>query len=387
MKRVVFTIPIILLGYFLSLIFLGDQLTASRIKSKELNIKKISKRDRIDLAMEQEFEMTKDPALGIVPKSRLIAANDYMKTLSELDGPIAGIDWTERGPKNVGGRTRTIMVDPNDVTKKTVWSAGVAGGLWKTTDITAANPNWQSVNDFFNNLAISSLAYDPSNTNIMYFGTGEGYFNIDFVQGFGVWKSTDGGVNWNQLASTTGSIFNFCQKVVVTSTGAILVATYSGGVQRSINGGTSWTKVLGTGVVGASNIAYDIEIAANGNVFASLSGSVHRSTDAGATFGAALTIGITGDRIELAVAKSDANYLYALVGNGSVVNGIVRSIDGGTNWTARFEPDDADSGVPATDFSRGQAWYDLAIEVDPNNRDVLYVGGIDLLNQQQAEVL
>lgn len=45
--------------------------------------------------------------------------------------------WTERGPVNVGGRTRTIMVDPNDPTGKTVWAGSVSGGLWKTTDIDA----------------------------------------------------------------------------------------------------------------------------------------------------------------------------------------------------------------------------------------------------------
>ncbi len=337
-----------------------------------------SKRDRMDLAMEQEFEMTKDPKLGIIPKERLIEAYHYAQSISNIQSPLTGVNWTERGPDNVGGRTRAIMVDPNDVTKNTIWSAGVAGGLWKTTDITASSPNWQSVDDFFGNLAISSLAYDPSNTNTMYFSTGEGYYNADAVRGFGVWKSTDGGSNWSQLSSTTGSIFNYCQKVIVTSSGTVLVATRSGGVQRSTNGGTSWTKVLGSGISGSSNYAFDIEEAANGDIFASLYGSIHKSTNDGASFGSALTIPISAHRIELAVANSDANYVYALVELNSIVNGILITTNGGSTWTSRAEPSDDDTGISSSDFSRSQAWYDLTIEVDPNNRDIIYVGGIDL---------
>lgn len=47
--------------------------------------------------------------------------------------------WTERGPASTGGRTRTIMVDPNDPTGKTVWAGSVSGGLWKTTNIDAVD--------------------------------------------------------------------------------------------------------------------------------------------------------------------------------------------------------------------------------------------------------
>jgi PKD repeat protein len=368
------------IGFFILSFLILTQEQAEKVTLKNITEENalFSKRDRMDLAMEQEFEMTKDPVLGIVPRERLISAYQYMKSLPVQEGALADVNWIERGPSNVGGRTRAIMVDPNDVTKKTIWSAGVAGGLWKTTDITVSSPNWQPVDDFFANLAISSITYDPTNTDIMYFCTGEGYYNIDAVRGFGVWKSTNGGDNWSQSASTTGSIFNYCQKIVVTGTGAVIVATRTGGVQRSTNGGTNWTKVLGTGVSGSSNYAFDIEVAANGDIFASLDGSIHKSTNDGASFGSALPIPISADRIELAVAQSDANYVYALVELSSVVNGILRTTNSGSTWTSRAEPSDDDTGIPATDFSRSQAWYDLTIEVDPNNRDIIYVGGIDL---------
>lgn len=347
---------------------------------------KVSKRDGIREMMEQNVEMMKDPATGTVPYQRMLAAKAYKNKLMKSRAAMAGIEWTTLGPNNQGGRTRTMLIDANDASGNTVFAASVGGGLWKTTNINSNSPNWTAVNDFMDNLAVTCIAQDPSNPSILYIGTGEGYLNSDAVQGLGVWKSIDGGNTWNQLASTVGGNFNYCQKVLVSSTGVLFVATKSG-LQRSINGGTSFTKVLGSsmGITGAvSNFCYDVEVASNGHVYASLNSSIHKSTDGGITFDAAQTVPITMSRIELACAPNDANYIYALVELSSAVEGIIRTTDGGTNWTSRNEPDDADTGIPNTDFSRTQAWYDLSIAVDPNDKDVLYVGGIDIFKSSDG---
>ena len=333
--------------------------------------------------LERDIRMMKDPALGYVPTERLLKAKQYRDQLwqSQNNAVLPGVSWRPLGPKNQGGRTRSLLIDANDATGNTVWAGSVGGGLWKTTDITAAEPNWAPANDLFANLAITSIAQDPSTPQTMYFCTGEeGYFNADAIRGQGVWKTTNGGTTWAQLAATNNANFNACQKIIVNSTGIVMVAT-STGLRRSTDGGTTWTKVLGTGlgITGAvSNLCYDVDIAANGDVYATLYGTVHKSTTAGATWAAAQTLGITASRIELACAPNDANYVYALVENANVVAGILRTTNGGTTWTARTEPDDADPGIPNADFSRSQAWYDLTIAVDPNNKDVLMVGGVDL---------
>ncbi|MBK9400559.1 MAG: PKD domain-containing protein [Bacteroidetes bacterium] len=342
------------------------------------------KRDGALQAIQRDVMMMKDPALGIVPGERILVAKKYKDQLMQSSAnlaPLAGVSWDEQGPNNQGGRTRALMVDPNDVSGNTVFAGSVSGGLWKTTNINAASPVWTPVNDLLSNLAVISIAYDPTNTQVMYFCTGEGYNNIDNVRGLGVFKSTNGGVTWTQIASTNNATFYYCQKVVVNSAGVVFVATSSGGLQRSANGGTTWTKVLGSGllITGAtSNFCYDVEIAADGDVYSSLDGSVHKSTNAGVTFGAAQTIGVAGNRIELACAPNDSNYVYAVVEAGGAVAGITRTINGGTSWTVRTEPADVDPDILAADFSRGQAWYDLTVAVDPNNRERLFVGGIDL---------
>ena len=345
-------------------------------------------RDRMDLAWQQEKEMTQDPALGYVPTERLISAWEYTKKniASRTNAAIANMNWTAVGPKNYGGRSRAICIDLNDATRKTVFVGSVGGGLWKTTDITQTEPNWQPVNEFFGNIAITSIAQDPSNTQNLYFSTGEGYGNIDAIRGLGVWKSTNGGVTWSQLSSTNNSSFYYCQKVFVNSAGAVFVCT-SSGLYRSVNGGTSFTKVLGLsmGFVGvSSNFCYDIEQAANGNMFASLAGSLHKSTDGGVTWTDAITTGITADRIEIATAPSNANYVYILCESGSTVVGVAVSTNGGTSFTVKTEPADADSNIPSTDFSRGQAWYDLTIAVDPSNENNIFVGGVDLFKSSNG---
>ena len=334
--------------------------------------------------MERDIEMMKDPALGYVPTDRLLKAKLYKDQLMQASTnlALAGVNWRQLGPNNQGGRTRAILIDANDVTGNTVWVGSVGGGLWKTTDITASSPAWTPVDDFFSNLAITSIAQDPSNPLIMYFCTGEtGYFNGDAIRGLGVWKTINGGASWSQLASTNNATFNTCTKLAVNSGGVVFVGTGAGGLQRSANGGTTFTKVLGTGLGisgAASNLCYDVDIAANGDIYATLYGTIHKSTDAGITFAAKQTLPITARRIEIACAPNDANYIYALVEDANVVNGILQTINGGTTWTSRSEPVDGDTGIPAGDFSRGQAWYDLTIAVDPNNKNVLFVGGVDI---------
>jgi hypothetical protein len=170
----------------------------------------LSKNERKSLGItpnkyyENEWELTMDPSTGkpnpqniaIVRKqlederSRLIASG-------RTPGDASDNQWVERGPTDVGGRTRAIMFDPNDATHETVFAGGVSGGLWKNTNISNSNSTWTRVN-IPENLAVSCITSDPANSNIFYVGTGESYVGGD-VNGDGVWKSTDGGATWSNI--------------------------------------------------------------------------------------------------------------------------------------------------------------------------------------------
>jgi photosystem II stability/assembly factor-like uncharacterized protein len=112
----------------------------------------------------------------------------------------AGIDrshWAHRGPNNVGGRTRSLIIDPKNADR--MWAGSVSGGIWYSSD---RGTSWAPVNDWLPNLAVCCLAIDPRNPQFMYAGTGEGFFNGDALGGAGIYKSTDGGSTWSQLPAT-----------------------------------------------------------------------------------------------------------------------------------------------------------------------------------------
>lgn len=356
--------------------------------------KKVPKKDRMDLAMEHEASITKDPVLGYVPYERILVAKEQlMQRLAanpqgKVLGAIPGIQWVERGPDNVGGRTRAIMVDPNDPTGRTVWAAGVGGGIWKTTDITVPNPVWNVVDDLFGNIAVTTLVYNPLNTQEMYFGTGEGFYNADAIRGLGIWKSTNGGVTWNQLASTNNANFYYNQRIAIHPVSGDIYAATRNGLFRSQNGGTTWTKVLGAGTGAVSDRISDVEIASDNTIYTAgglfQTDGVYKSSTGNAGSWTKLNTGTNGfpttgiQRIELACAPSNAQVVYAMAqSGGNGIGGIYRTADGGINWTACTLPVDADGGIGA-DLTRGQAWYDLTIAVDPNNANVIFVGGVDL---------
>lgn len=392
MKRLILTITV--LSSFILLITIyktsdkAQGITVVEIKGNQEPSKKLSKYDRTDLAIQQEFNKTKNPSTGKVEREKLLLAYKLAQKTQNNKATIPNTNWVERGPNNVGGRTRTILYDANDGTGKTVFAAGVAGGLWKTTDITAISPNWTAVNDFFDNLAIITIAQDPSTPQTMYFGTGEGFFNSDAIRGDGIWKSTDGGATWTQLGSTTGNAFDYVQKIVITSTGTVIAATKSifsnvGGIQRSTDGGTSWTEVE-TGAT-ALDWAADIEIAANGDLFSSFgigfTDGIYKSTNDGLTWTRVFTAAAGEQRIELATAPNDANYIYGLVeGAGNAISRVIGSTNGGGAWSTLTAPSWSDQCSAGTaDFTRGQAFYDLAIAVDPNDKLHVIIGGVDLL--------
>ena len=160
---------------------------------------------------ESEWELTMSPTLGRPTTENLEVVRETLKRERQrmlATGRVPGDDvnnsWVERGPTNVGGRTRAIMYDPNDATRETVFAGGVSGGLWKNTAISNANSQWTRVN-IPENLNVSCLISDPMSTTTFYAGTGESYTGGD-ANGNGVWKSTDRGLTWNKvLGGITGA--------------------------------------------------------------------------------------------------------------------------------------------------------------------------------------
>ncbi len=352
--------------YFLPLIFLSFSIVAQV--------------DDPRARMEAEMALIRDPATGKIPIERLIQAREEIKKRLNQNVAIGGITWNERGPNNIGGRTRAVVFDPNDATAKKVWAGGVGGGLWYNTDITSAATVWQKVDDFWANIAISSVVFDPANTQNIYVGTGEGWFNGDAQQGAGIWKSSNGGVNWTQLASTASNTdFNYVQKIIVNSTGAVFAAT-QGGVYKSTNGGATWTinlkpTTLAGAVAPVNNFAADLEIGSDGVIYASFGNAgnqgsrVFKTANAGTTW-TQITSDAAQYRTEIALAPSTSGatqVIYAITQSSSYTTAWLRkSTDAGATWS---------DATPSSSLTGNQAWYDLILAVKPNDPNVVIGGG------------
>ncbi len=347
----------------------------------------------ISARLQFEIDITKDPALGYVPKSRLVDAYRVRAERIKQNNTASLFSWTERGPDSdavgpsngntrpgngkTSGRMRAIWEDLGDATGKTVWVGGIDGGLWKTNDITANPATWSLVNDFFGNLSVASICQDPTDINIMYFGTGEKAINADAVRGAGIWMSSDHGVTWNVMPGTAN--FWNVSKVICDVNGNLYVGCNSisntAGLQRYTKATGTWTNITPSGL---DPRVPDIELSSTGRLHVTCgyyntaaANSGYRYTDNPATVTASgWTSPATTFPTQYNVAlASNGNTLYALPSNSSwQVPTIYKSTNGGANWSA----------IGATpSFTSGQAWYCMAVAVDPNNANNVIVGSLD----------
>jgi len=309
---------------------------------------------------------------GHVPMDALIRAKEHVDYMRSQQTADAGIwDWQWLGPGNIGGRVRTILTHPTVPGR--MWIGSVAGGIWRTDD---GGLGWTPVDDFMANLAVTSLAIDPINSNIMYAGTGEGFYNGDALPGAGIFKSTDGGVTWTQLASTNNSAFRYVNRLAhhPTTSGTVYAATRSGGVQKTTNEGATWTLVLA--ISDAADVRIDpvspnrVLVGTWGYIPFSTFGDVYYSDDDGTswsneTSGAPNELPAGAGRCEVAFAGNGFMYVSVDQSGGQVW----RSTDQGVTWALRS------SGV---NYLGGQGWYDNTIWVDPFDANFVIVGGVDL---------
>jgi Tol biopolymer transport system component/photosystem II stability/assembly factor-like uncharacterized protein len=293
-----------------------------------------------------------------------------------------GIKWSWLGPGNIGGRIRSIVVDPDDVNHVLV--GAVSGGIWNTTD---GGANWAPVDDFLANLCVNTMARHPSFHNILYAGTGEGFTSFDEFscpQGGGIFKSTDNGATWKLLPSTQSipfidTRFLFVNRVQVNSAGTVFAATNES-LMKSDDGGSTWTELVTEKCrqvlvhpTDPQKLLVEVDIERD-NQFVET--DVKWSHDGGQSFidagwpGPVPTLG--PGRIELAQCRSNPLVVYASVSNAETkptgTRGLYRSDNGGQSFKQ----------VNSDALLGEQGEYANAVWVDPMDPDIVIVGGLDL---------
>ena len=329
------------------------------------------------------------------------------------NSPLAA--WTEIGPNPipngqvvsgaqlpVSGRTISIAIDPANANN--VFAGTAQGGLYRTTD---GGTTWTPLLDNAMSLAIGAVAIAPSQPTTIYVGTGEHNFSADSYFGVGIYRIDNA---YSATPTITGPIggssFNGrgISKIIVhpTNPAIIFVASTSGvggiisaatsplpsrGVYRSTDATAATPTFTQIGVLASpsNNISVrDIAIDPSdpniliANLVVNTTGGIMRTTNALAatptwaqvfayTTGSS-TSNLAGEFAAIhPVADPDATF-YAAVGNNAAGTGtgrILKSVDGGATFTQ----------VNATAFCGGQCFYNIAIDVDPTNKNNVYMAG------------
>lgn len=337
---------------------------------------------------------------------------------AEAEGAREIDRWLPLGPGNIGGRTRVLIVDP--VQPDVMYAGGVSGGLWKTND---AGRMWRPVADQLANLAINSLVMDPTDRNVLYAGTGEGYFREVVrgtalpLRGNGIFVTRDGANTWTQLASTTGPDFHWVNDLTISTHDPkrIYAATRTG-VWRSNDAGATWQRTLDGSNVNGGCLEFAARKDTNGDylfvscgTFAQATVYRHKNAESDSAWEPVLSEP-NMSRTSLAIAPSDPSIVYAMSASnesGTYNQGLLAVFRSDANgdagsWTAQVTNKSPDylstllltNPNPATLLQcRGEGntnqyvtmgWYCNTIAVDPTNPNRVWAAGVDLFRSDDG---
>jgi Secretion system C-terminal sorting domain len=383
--------------------------------------KERAEKESVEARWKWEFEMTKNPATGKIPKGIQNKAIESAKSVAEFQLPatletdgtnsrtLPTIGITVRGPNNYGGRTRAIGFDVRN--PLVILAGGVSSGIFRSTN---GGATWARVTPAGEIHSVTTFAQDTrtGQQDTWYCGTGENLGNSASGTGAqylgnGVLKSTDNGLTWTPLASTRGNLyafdndFDYINRIIVNpNTGDLLVAA-SELVKRSTDGGATWTDALGntnTSTGRPTDLIYN----AVGNMFyaaihgGDALGGVYSSTNGIAwtpiRTPAQLAAGGVG-RITLSNVANTANIVafyemttpVTCTSNNAVTSNAGLQLFNATasTWTDHTQKiGDCAAGTSNPKVINFQGGYNMCIATKPNDPDFVYLGGTEIYRLQ-----
>ncbi|MGE3798958.1 MAG: WD40/YVTN/BNR-like repeat-containing protein [Thermomicrobiales bacterium] len=286
-----------------------------------------------------------------------------------------------------GGRVVAVSGSYHD--PATFYFGACAGGVWKTN---SAGDYWECISDgFFTTASIGALAVAPSDSNVIYAGTGETTIRIDVSHGDGVYRSTDAGRTWvNTGLADTRHIGKIevhptdPDTAWVAALGHAFGPNPERGVFKTTDGGKTWKHVLFVSdKAGAVDITHDANPRilytsiweASRSFSMLISGGeesgLWQSRDGGETWTdisdrPGLPKGIKG-KIGVAASPAQSGRVWALIEHAKE-GGLYRSDDMGDTWTK----------VSDNQNLLSRAWYYTHVTADPLDADTVYVNNLDL---------
>ncbi|HUF10343.1 MAG TPA: T9SS type A sorting domain-containing protein [Rhodothermales bacterium] len=333
----------------------------------------------------------RDPATNRIPSgiaNKELAFANRLSKESDLQALTAANDWVSRGPYQLGGRTKALAIDVTN--EDHILAASTSSGMFKSTD---GGNSWVKTTAPNQLHSATSIAQNqaPGREHIWYYGTGDrapygmsssadGLY-LAHHRGDGIFKSSDGGETWTQLASTASNspnqtdAFDFVYGIETFGEDGVIAATATG-IYRSTDGGQTWTNPISL-VDPERSPALEIAKGSDGMLYASLAGDgggngVSRSTD-----------GIQWEsftppdwpestvRTVIAPVPSNPNAVYFFVEVGSLEQQLRKYVEG-SGWS------DLTSGLP---FNAQMATFGgnlMELSVKPDDENTVFLGAIDL---------
>ena len=287
--------------------------------------------------LEYELQFQRDPQTGEIPRDQ--KELEFQMSIGQVrnQNSLRASEnvYVNRGPSNLGGRTRTLAIDLSDPTSNTMLAGAVSGGVFRTTN---GGQSWTKVSPNSEIHNVTSIAQDPRDgfQNIWYYATGEFFGNSAAIGagqflGQGIWRSEDNGLTWEQIPETNStfenfdSFFDFNHALAVSPLNGDLFIANFGRIYRY--DGTDLTIELQE--PGNNGGFSDVTINSDGRVFASLRGTANNPNNGVYTSetgnGSWVRIAQNGDpmgwqpgssgRIVLGTVPSNTNLIYALYTN------------------------------------------------------------------------
>ncbi|KAK3604979.1 hypothetical protein CHS0354_000644 [Potamilus streckersoni] len=379
-----------------------------------------------------EWLSLRDPKTGEIPPNIRSLELSFASQMPAFErskgiGMFAQTGWFNRGPWNVGGRTRALAVDRTN--SSVILAAGATGGIWRSEN---GGASWTKVTKATDAHDVTSIVQDPrvGRENLWFAATGELFstvssFGEGILRGKGLFMSIDRGKTWNIIPVTQSDLIYgnisklphftaLTSRIVVdpTATDTVIYIASFGGIFKLSNNLRTLSRILPT----TFNFVFysDIAITKTGVLYAVLGSDlikgstetgdyseagVHRSTDGGKTWKrisngeANFPTKITVPKI--GIAPSNQNIVYFLMNTPNAGYKYEEADEWISFWKYEFKSGDG-LGVNGTWLNRSsnlsgvvsgfddvqglnsQAGYDLVVEVKPDNPDVVFFGGTDL---------
>ncbi len=320
-----------------------------------------------------------------IPNGKYFSAFQQKKT--RLNKVQSQVEWKGIGPKNIGGRTLSVAIDPED--PNIIYAGSAGGGLWRSTTGGVGGSAWEYISTGYPIHGVGAIEINPENSQEIYIGTGEVYNYGNTLggvairatrgsYGIGILKTTDGGATWSKALDWAYNEQGGVQALAIDPQNPEIVwAGTTEGTLRSTNSGADWelvnTTIMATDIL-INPIHPDTVFIACGNLGTEGNG-IYRTYDAGENW-EKLTNGLPeqyGGKALLDVYKTDPNIMYASIGDGYGGAGgdytwLCKTTDGGDSWEI----------VSTTNYSTYQGWYSHFVVINQDNPDEILTGGIDV---------